>query len=456
MSGNRTLKLSILADIDNLKKNLGQADNEISSFGSKLKDFGKKAAVAFGVAAAAAAAYAGKLIVDGVKAAIEDSAAQERLANSLRNVTGATDKQIASVEKQINTMSLAFGVADDKLRPAFQRLATATGDLEQANKGLQLALDISAATGKDLEAVSNALGKAYEGNVGALGRLGVGLSSAEMKALGLDGTMAKLAETFGGAAATQAGTLEGKIAVLKNRFEEAKETVGMALLPILDTLLSTFNERLAPAIDRIANSFGGENGVIANVKAFVSDVTKFLNPILEAIKEAFDKVSTAIADNKGNFQDVLKFFKNLYDFFSTYILPILKTQLVNAIEGIGTAFSVMIRVVTPIIGAISNLLNGLLSLINRVASALSNLTSAGSLISNLTKLPSKIFSKSSFDTGSTINSGTGSTATTSGGVTINVTSPSIIDETGFTRAVIDAFNSVESRTGGGASTLIYV
>ena len=181
MAGNRTLKLSILADIDGLKKGLDAGDKEIEGFGGKLEKFGKVAAAAFAAAAAAAAAYAGKLAIEGVKAAIEDEAAQKRLALALENVTAATDAQIASVEEQILKTSLATGVADDKLRPALQRLAVATGSVERSQELLTLALDVSAATGKDVETVANALGKAYEGNTASLARLGIGLSSAEIK-----------------------------------------------------------------------------------------------------------------------------------------------------------------------------------------------------------------------------------------------------------------------------------
>ena len=164
MAGSRTLKLSILADVDDLKKKLDVGANEVEGFGGKLEKFGKVAAAAFAAAAAAAAAYAGKLAIEGVKAAIEDEAAQKRLATALESVTGATEAQIKAVEDQILKTSLATGVADDKLRPALQRLATATGSLDQSQKLLNLALDISAATGKDVESVSNALAKAYEGN----------------------------------------------------------------------------------------------------------------------------------------------------------------------------------------------------------------------------------------------------------------------------------------------------
>ncbi len=226
MAGSRTLKLSILADVDDLKKKLDTGSKEVEGFGGKLEKFGKVAAVAFAAAAAAAGAYAVKLAVDGVKAAIEDEAAQLRLANALKNVTGATQAQISAVEQQILKTSLATGVADDQLRPALQRLATATGSVTESQDLLNLALDISAATGKSVESVSNALGKAYEGNTGALTRLGVGLSAAEIKTLGLEGTVKQLAETFGGAATVQANTFEGQIARLKVGFDEAKDCVS--------------------------------------------------------------------------------------------------------------------------------------------------------------------------------------------------------------------------------------
>ena len=160
MAGSRTLKLSILADVDDLKKKLDVGSKEVEGFGGQIEKFGKIAAAAFAAAAAAAAAYAGKLAIEGVKAAIEDEAAQQRLATALTNVTGATEDQIAAVEAQIAKQSLATGVADDKLRPALQRLATSTGDVKKSQDLLSLALDISAAKGISVETAANALAKA--------------------------------------------------------------------------------------------------------------------------------------------------------------------------------------------------------------------------------------------------------------------------------------------------------
>ena len=131
-TGSRTLKLSILADVDELKKSLNTGANEVQGFGDKVSDFGKKAGLVFAAAAAAAGAYATKLAVDGVKAAIEDEQAQVKLANALKSATGATEAQIAATEDQILKMSLATGVSDSKLRPALQRIALSTNDLSKA------------------------------------------------------------------------------------------------------------------------------------------------------------------------------------------------------------------------------------------------------------------------------------------------------------------------------------
>jgi hypothetical protein len=264
-TGNRTLKLSILADVDDLKKKLGEADKAVETNSSKISDFGKKAAAAFAVAAAAAVAYGTKLAIDGVKAAIEDEQAQLRLANALRQATGATDAQIKATEDMILKTSLATGVADDKLRPAMQRLAVSTKSTEEAQKLLTLALDISAASGKDLETVANALGRAQDGNVTSLGRLGLGLSKAELSTLSFTEVQAKLAELYGGAAATNAETFQGKIDRLKVGFDEAKESLGVALLPAVEQFITFLNDQGIPTLNAFIAGLTGDEGLSASL-----------------------------------------------------------------------------------------------------------------------------------------------------------------------------------------------
>jgi hypothetical protein len=260
-TGNRTLKLSILADVDDLKKKLGEADKAVEGNASKISEFGKKAAAAFAVAAVAAAAYGTKLAVDGVKAAIEDEAAQLRLANALRTATGATDAQIKATEDMILKTSLATGVADDQLRPAFQRLAVSTKDTVEAQKLLSLALDISKGKGIDLETVANALGRAQDGNTTALGRLGLGLSKAELSTLSFTEVQTKLSDLYGGAAAANAETFQGKIDRLKVGFDEAKESLGVALLPQVERFISFLNESGIPTLNAFIAGLTGAGGM---------------------------------------------------------------------------------------------------------------------------------------------------------------------------------------------------
>jgi len=259
----RTLSLKILADIDDLKNKLNQADNAVETNSEKISAFGKKAAAAFAVAAAAAVAYGTKLAVDGVKAAIEDEQAQLRLANALRQATGATDAQIKATEDMILKTSLATGVADDQLRPALQRLAVSTKDTEEAQKLLTLALDISKASGKDLEQVANALGRAQDGNVTSLGRLGLGLSKAELSTLSFTEVQAKLAELYGGAAATNAETFQGKIDRLTVAFDEAKESLGSALLPFVEQFITFLNDKGIPTLNGFIAGLTGDAGLNA-------------------------------------------------------------------------------------------------------------------------------------------------------------------------------------------------
>jgi hypothetical protein len=258
---NRTLKLSILADIDDLKKKLDQADDTVQKSSSKIGDFSKKAVLAFAAAGVAAAGYATKLAVDGVKAAIEDEAAQLRLANALKAATGATDAQIKATEDMILKTSLATGVADDALRPALQRLAVSTKDTVEAQKLLSLALDISKASGKDLETVANALGRAQDGNVTSLGRLGLGLSKAELSTLSFTEVQAKLSELYGGAAAANAETFQGKIDRLKVGFDEAKESLGFALLPQVEKFIGYLNDTGLPTLNAFIAGLTGDEGL---------------------------------------------------------------------------------------------------------------------------------------------------------------------------------------------------
>jgi hypothetical protein len=274
-TGNRTLKLSILADVDDLKKKLDQADKAVEDNSSKISEFGKKAGLAFAAATAAAAAYGVKLAVDGVKAAIQDEQAQLKLANALKAATGATDAQIKATEDMILKTSLATGVADDKLRPAMQRLAVSTKDVGEAQRLLALALDISKGSGIELETVANALGKAQDGNTTALGRLGLGLSKAELSTLSFTEVQAKLSDLYGGSAAANAETFQGKIDRLKVGFDEAKEALGTALLPQVEKFIGFLNTTGIPALNAFIAGLTGDQGLSASLNESQKGIESF-------------------------------------------------------------------------------------------------------------------------------------------------------------------------------------
>jgi hypothetical protein len=301
----RALTLKLLADIDNFSKNINKADNEVTTFGDKISKFGKAVGKAFLIAGAAAAAYAGKLAIDGVKSAIEDEKAQAKLALTLKNVAGATDAAVAQTEAYVLQTSLAFGVTDDDLRPSLERLARATGDVTKAQNLQRIALDVAAGSGKSLEAVSNALGKAYEGNTGALGKLGIGLSSAELKTLSFDEITQKLAGTFANQATVQAETFEGKMARLRVSFDEAKETLGTALLPKLTELVDFITANILPAFDSFIAGITGEAGLnsgLTKTQKLAFQLGQTISTMGSRLGAVFALLST---DGKSSFEGFL-------------------------------------------------------------------------------------------------------------------------------------------------------
>jgi hypothetical protein len=383
----RTLKLSILADIDDLKKKLTTGSAEVEGFGSKLGDFSKKAGIAFAAAGVAAAAYASKLLIDGVKAAVADQAAQTKLATTLENVTGATNAQIKAVEAQILKTSLLTGRTDDELRPSLDRLLRSTKDVTRAQELQALALDISAGSGKSLEAVSNALAKSAEGQNTALGKLGVGISAAELKTMSFEQITAKLAGTFENQASKQADTFEGKMLRLNVAFDEAKETVGSYVLDALTPLLNGFVNKGIPAITDFANKLGQTLGpaFAAIFKVIRDDLLPILTtwwrflyeeiipaigsvvgPILAGLKSAFDKIKTALSENSAELQPFYDALAKVWDFIKKYLAPLLGGTFKLALETIGTLVGGLVTGFSKLVGFISSTVTKIKEFVNFV------------------------------------------------------------------------------------------
>jgi hypothetical protein len=497
MAGNRTLKLSILADVDDLKKKLGQGEKEVKGFGDKLGEFGKKAAVAFTVAAAAAAAYAGKLLVDGVKAAIEDEKANAKLAATLKNVTGATDNQIDSVLAYTRATELATGVTEDELRPSLNRLAIATGDVKKATDLQKIALDVAAGSGKGLEAVSQALAKAYEGNTASLGRLGIGLSSAELSAMSFEDITKSLSSTFEGQADVAANTLQGRMDRLRLAFEDVRDTVGEKLLPIIEKVVNFFLNDAGPAVEGIRKKFEPLTKALKDNKDEFTAVWNFLNkyivPILTgALKLAVSGMVTTFTTLVSIVGKAVTFFTNLYNAYKKFVDFIKNNPLSKFVDKINpfdnASFSNAGFLTAGGAGGVDELGRPVTGDTQAVDSATENkrrntMWKSETIFRPTNECPSgqgvflveynyygeiikqslnycvpfpaqNSFTGSSAGTGVVtattglaMTTGSNGNANTSSGITINVNAPSAIDTEGFTRSVIQALNESQSRTG---------
>lgn len=233
-----------------------QADTSTDKLTKNIKNLAKTLGVAFSVQQVLAFGKA------SVKAAAEDEKAQKQLALALKNV--GLGRDVAASEAFIQKLQSEFGVIDDKLRPAYQQLAVATGDTAQSQKLLQIALDISASTGRDLASVTGAISKAYLGNNTALGKLGVGISKADLKAKSFDEIMNQLSTTFAGSATASANTFQGSIDKLAVASANVQEIIGVGIIDALKGLgddttindLATDMERAALALADFIRGLG--------------------------------------------------------------------------------------------------------------------------------------------------------------------------------------------------------
>ena len=257
MAGIPKVKITFDADFDDLKKGIKGSQAEVETFADKMGDFGKKAAVAFGLAGAAIGAFA----IASIKAAAEDETAQTKLQETIRNSTNATAEQIAGIDKYITKQSIATATTDDVIRPALSRLVLATGNVTKAQELLSLAQEIALAKNKPLEAVTNALGKAYEGSNTALGKLGLGIDAATLKTLSFDQTQQLLNKTFDGFIENQSTTAAFKFQQITIAVSESKEAIGAALLPVVKELADFIIVTVVPAIESFVAGLTGQDSL---------------------------------------------------------------------------------------------------------------------------------------------------------------------------------------------------
>ena len=491
-SDSRALTLKLLADTADFQKKLANGSKDIDSIGERAAEFGKKAAIAFAAAGAAIGAFA----VSAVKAAAEDETAQRRLADTITATTGATAKQIEGVEKYIKQTSIAIGVADDGLRPAFTRLVRSTQDVEEAQKLLNLALDLSAATGKPLETISNALGRAYDGNTTALGKLGLGLDADIIKSKDFDAIFQELTGTFGNFAENESKTTEKQLERVKIALDEAKESIGTALLPVVQELTAWILDNFIPALEAFIAGLTGQDSLdkalTDSQKTAIEwgkKVRGFINTVIDLKDELMivaGVIATVFVVSKiaAGVQATIALIGLLVTAYnalrnSAVAAAIASRFAMNPLAGLATGAALVGSIIaavklfdnvtapsggtggntvpssslpegftagTPIIGGGGSIGGGM-----------SGGIGGGKIIAPVVTGTMPSFPSGLNPSGKAISSGFDVAAARRGdergNVVINVNAPSAIDEEGFTRAVVLALNNSNARNGGGGAIL---
>ena len=249
MAVDPSVRIDIAAEFTG-KKAFKQADTSTAQLSKNVKNLAKTFGVAFSTAKVLAYAKA------SIRAAAADQKAQQQLALALKNV--GLGRDAATAEGYIQRIEKEFGIIDDKLRPAYTKLAIATRDTAETERLMGIAMDISANTGKDLESVTAALSKAYLGNNTTLSKLGIGISKADLKTKSFKEITDQLAVTFAGAAKTSADSFSGSMDKLAIASNNAKEIIGTSLINALQSLgdddsISTLGADIESAATSLAN-----------------------------------------------------------------------------------------------------------------------------------------------------------------------------------------------------------
>jgi len=365
------LSIPIISEFD------GKGINKAIAEFKQLDGAGAKAGFALKKAMLPAVAVLGGLATGlglATNAAIEDQKAQDLLAQQLRTSALATDDVIKSNEVFISQLSQAKAVADDELRPAMANLVRSTGSVEVAQNLMNTALDIAAATGKDLETVTMALGKAANGQTAALTKLDPSLKGVIDSSSTLDDITLALSASFGGAADVAAQSYEGRMKSMKIAMDETKESIGAALLPVLEKLLQLMqplakfaqeNTKLFLIITGVIGGFAAAI-IAANIaiKAFtiatqvasaaqaVFNFVMSANPIgLVIIAVAAFVAALVVLEKK--FGIISAAFEIFSDGFNRFIINPIKT----ALRFIGDLVNAMKKI--PGVGAIGGLLGNI-------------------------------------------------------------------------------------------------
>jgi hypothetical protein len=330
----RALGIGLQANTEKFSRGLKNAENQLDKFKRGVKRMGAAAAAGFAVAGAAALMF-GKSAID---AALDDQKAQKQLALTIKNNTKSRKDLNKAAEKSIEVMMNEYNIADDKLRPAFGKLVTATKSVSKTQHLMRTALDVSAGTGKSLDVVVKALSSAYLGNNTALGKLGVGIDKTKLKTMTFDQITATLSRTFSGQAKGAADSYAGSVEGLKIAWSEFNESVGYKILPKLKTLLNYIKDDLMPWLSDVKDGFTGAKQETISPQLRKVSKAMGLNP--DQPKSAAYGLGEALKTMATAFTDLFKSFASPDAQGSSSTLETLAgslTKIANAITAVTRA-----------------------------------------------------------------------------------------------------------------------
>ena len=382
----RTLKLSILADVDDLNKKLKAATGDVEGFGGKMANVGKKIGVALAAAAAAAGAMAIKIGVDAVKAASnlsetqskvavifgESSVAIEKFAATAATKLGQSKQQALDAAATFATFGKSAGLAGDDLVGFSTELTTLSADLASFyNTSPEEAITaIGAALRGESEPIrkygillNDAALKQEAMNMGIYN--GTGALTAQQKVLAAQAVIMKQTTDAQGDFERTSGGLANQQRILAAQFENVKTTIGTALLPVVLELVSAFNRNVLPAIVKVGDAIG--QGGLTGAISFIKDlIQKFFTPVLAGLKGAWDSIEGALIRNSDSFEKLSSFIKNV-------VAPVIGTTLRVALEVVGTVFGKIIDIIGGAIDKISAFVESVKNMVNAVISAYNRL-----------------------------------------------------------------------------------
>jgi hypothetical protein len=382
----RTLKLSILADVDDLNKKLKQATGDVEGFGGKMANVGKKIGVALAAAAAAAGAMAVKIGIDAVKAASnlaetqskvgvifgESADAINKFAATAATKLGQSKQQALDAASTFATFGKSAGLAGDDLVGFSTELTTLSADLasfyntspEEAITAIGAALRGESEPIRKYGILLNDAALKQEAMTMGIYN-GSGALTAQQKVLAAQAVIMKQSTDAQGDFARTSDGLANQQRILAAQFENVKSTIGTALLPVVLELVGAFNRNVLPAIVKVSEAIGegGLTGYISNIKDLIKN---FFTPVLEGLRKGWDSITDSLRRNSDSFQKLATFIKDV-------VAPVIGTTLKYALEIVGNVFGRIIDVIGGAIDKIASFVEAVKNMVNAVISAYNRL-----------------------------------------------------------------------------------